>query len=67
MRQQGVTTPDQAAAAQRAWQESLAAAPVQKPGKTVREQQYTQREYEDTDEMPEWMRKRWEEMNGGAK
>ena len=40
---------------------------MQKPGKTVREQQYTQREYEDTDEMPEWMRKRWEEMNGGAK
>ena len=67
MRQQGVTTPDQAAAAQRAWQESQAAAPAQKPGKTVREQQYTQREYEDTDEMPEWMRKRWEEMNGGAK
>lgn len=35
-----------------------------KPGKTVREQQYSQREYEDTDEMPAWMMRRWEEMNG---
>ena len=42
------------------------AAPAKKPGKTVREQQYTQREYEDSSEMPEWMRQKWKEMSGGA-
>ena len=66
MRSQGVTTPEQAAQVQREWQESQASAPAKKPGKTVREQQYTQREYEDSSEMPEWMRQKWKEMSGGA-
>ena len=59
-------TPEQAAQVQREWQESQASAPAKKPGKTVREQQYTQREYEDSSEMPEWMRQKWKEMSGGA-
>lgn len=64
---QGVTTLDKAAEANRAWKEKNAAQPAHtKGGKTVREQQYEQREYQDTDEMPEWMLRQLKEMNGGA-
>lgn len=67
-RQRGIATPEAAAAAHQAWQEQQGAAQAKlaKPAKVVREQQYTQRDYEDSDDMPEWMRQRWKEMNGGA-
>lgn len=58
-RKQGVFTPEAA--------EALGAAqPAAKPGKTVREQQYTQRNYDDSEAIPEWMQQRWKEMNGDA-
>ena len=51
-------------AACRNWVRRERAAPSQqRPAKTVREQQYTQREYEDSQELPEWMQERRKEMN----
>ena len=71
---QGVTTPDQVEAARAAFAEKNAAAQTtvpqgaapRKPGKVVREQQYTQRAYEDTGELPAWMQQRIKEMKGNA-
>ncbi len=71
---QGVTTPDQVEAARAAFAEKNAAAQTtvpqgaapRKPGKVVREQQYTQRAYEDTGELPAWMQQRIKEMKGDA-
>jgi len=66
--QAGVATPEEAAAAQAQWKEKLSAPAEKHPpkGKVVREQQYTQRAYEDSGEVPEWMLARWKEMNGDA-
>lgn len=65
--EQGIATPERAAEAHQAWKERNGVQPAKpKAGKTVREQQYEQREYHDTDEMPEWMMRQWKEMNGGA-
>lgn len=36
--------------------------PVGKQPRVLREQNYTQREYQDTEEMPDWMKRAWEEM-----
>lgn len=59
-RKQGIFTPEAAAA-------QGEVKPAAKPVKTVREQQYSQREYTDNDALPEWMQQSWKEMNGGAK
>ena len=65
-REQGVTTPEAAAAVHGAWREKHQ--PVQqKPGKVVREQQYTQREYTNTLDALDQMMARWQEENGDAK
>lgn len=67
-RQQGINTPEGAAAAQAQWREKLAAMPEKqkKPAKVVREQQYTQRDYDEQNDLPDWMAQRWKEMNGDA-
>lgn len=59
-RQEGVSTPEAAAAAHEK------AKPAAKAGKVVREQQYEQRQYEDNQQLPEWMQQRLKEMNGDA-
>ena len=46
-------------------QQTAAPAPA-RPVKTVREQQYTQRAYEDSDELPAWMLERLKEMKDDA-
>lgn len=58
--QKGVFTPEAAEAAHGAHK------PAAKPGKVVREQQYEQRQYEENQELPEWMQQRLKEMNGDA-
>lgn len=58
-RKQGIFTPEEAVKLHEEHKE-------QKPGKTVREQQYQQREYTDEQQLPEWMQQRLKEMNGGA-
>ena len=60
---------EQAAADHDQWQQQQqqTAAPAQaRPPKTVREQQYTQRDYEDSDELPAWMLERLKEMKDDA-
>lgn len=61
-----ITTPEQAAASHAEHQQKPAAAPGAKPVKTVREQQYTQREYEETSALPDWMQQRLKEMKDDA-
>ena len=66
---QGFRTPEAVAAAHAAHQAQHAAqpaAPAAPKGKVVREQQYEQREYENSPDIPEWMMARWKEMNGDA-
>ena len=60
---QGLTTPEQIQAAR---QTEHAAPPAQRTGKVVREQQYTQRKYEETNELPEWMQRKIKELKGDA-
>lgn len=63
-REAGITTEQQAADAEKAWQESHArpqggqGRPAR--GKVVIEQQYEQREYEPSEEIPDWMKQRME-------
>ncbi|MGN1021209.1 MAG: DnaD domain protein [Aristaeellaceae bacterium] len=63
-----IDTPEAVAADHEQWQqqkqqgEQTPARPV----KTVREQQYTQRPYEDSDELPAWMLERLKEMKDDA-
>ena len=66
--QQGARTPEAVAAAHAAHQAQQGAQPVANApkGKVVREQQYEQREYENSPDIPEWMMARWKEMNGDA-
>lgn len=50
----------------------LSSSPAQRPNqrpagkqtRVLRDQAYTQREYQDTDDMPEWMKRAWESMQG---
>lgn len=60
-----IATPEQAAA-ERAEHQQKAAAPAARPVKTVREQQYTQREYVHTDDGLNQMMARWKEEQGDA-
>ena len=63
-----IDTPEQAADAHDQWQQkqqTASPAPA-RPAKTVREQQYTQRDYEDSDELPAWMLERLKEMKDDA-
>lgn len=60
---QGLTTPEQIQAAR---QTEHAAPPAPRTGKVVREQQYTQRKYEETNELPEWMQRKIKELKGDA-
>ena len=64
-----IATPEQAAADHDQWQQqqqqTTAPAPA-RPVKTVREQQYSQRDYEDSDELPAWMLERLKEMKDDA-
>lgn len=65
--QKNIRTPEQAAAEHQQHQQQLAAAPsVQKPAKTVREQQYTQREYVHTDDSLNQMMAQWKESQEHA-
>ncbi|MGN0971864.1 MAG: DnaD domain protein, partial [Aristaeellaceae bacterium] len=66
-----IDTPEAVAANQEQWKQQhaapQAAAPAPaRPAKTVREQQYTQRDYEDSDELPAWMLERLKEMKDDA-
>lgn len=60
-----ITTPEQAAAEYASHQQKDAVSSA-KPVKTVREQQYTQREYEETSALPAWMQQRLKEMKDDA-
>lgn len=64
-RQQGITTPEAAAAVHTTWREKQQ--PAQRQGKVVGEQQYTQREYTNTLDALDRMMARWQEENGDAK
>ena len=68
--QKHITTPEQAAAERAEHQQKAPAAasgaPAARPVKTVREQQYTQREYDETSALPEWMQQRLREMKDDA-
>lgn len=66
--QQGARTPEAVAAAHAAHQAQNAAQPAASApkGKVVREQQYEQRAYENSPDIPDWMMARWKEMNGDA-
>ena len=57
-RKQGVWTPGDA--------QAKGETKPARPAKTVREQQYAQRDYTDDQALPEWMLKQLEEMNGNA-
>lgn len=59
--EKGLTTPEEVAASRSGTQTK-----DKRRGKTVTEQQYTQREYDESSELPDWMKQRWKEMNGGA-
>ena len=66
-----IDTPEAVAADHEQWKQQhaapQAAAPAPtRPVKTVREQQYTQRDYEDSDELPAWMLERLKEMKDDA-
>ena len=61
-----ITTPEQAAASHAEHQQKPNAVPGAKPVKIVREQQYTQREYEETGALPDWMQQRLKEMKDDA-
>lgn len=63
--QKNITTPEQIAA-QRLEQQQRAAQTVQKPAKTVREQQYTQREYVHSDDALNQMMAQWKESQNHA-
>ena len=68
---QGITTPDQVEAARTTFAAEAAsnrpAAPVpRRQGKVVGEQQYTQRTYESSDELPAWMQQKIKELKGDA-
>lgn len=58
-RKQGIFTPEAAVEAHEAQKPA-------KSGKTVREQQYEQRDYDEPQQLPEWMQQRWKEMNSDA-
>ncbi len=64
--EQGIITPDQAIAAHTAHETQAKTTPPPKPGKVVREQQYTQRTYTPTDELPAWMQQKIKELKGHA-
>ena len=66
-RQQGVTTPEAAAAVHGAWREKQQPQQTQRQGKVVSEQQYAQREYTNTLDALDRMMARWQEENGDAK
>ena len=66
-REQGVTTPEAAAAIHAAWREKQQPAQQKKTGKVVNEQQYAQREYVNTLDALDQMMARWQEENGDAK
>ena len=66
-REQGVTTPEAAAAVHAAWREKHQPAQQPKAGKVLRDQQYTQREYTNTLDALDQMMARWQEENGDAK
>ena len=66
-REQGVTTPEAAAAIHAAWREKQQPAQQKRTGKVVGEQQYTQREYTNTLDALDQMMARWQEENGDAK
>lgn len=68
---QGITTPDQVEAARTTFAAEAAsnrpAAPApRRQGKVVGEQQYTQRTYESSDELPAWMQQKIKELKGDA-
>ena len=68
---QGITTPDQVEAARTTFAAEAAsnrpAAPTpRRQGKVVGEQQYTQRTYESSDELPAWMQQKIKELKGDA-
>lgn len=70
---QGIVTPEAAAAANAAHQaqagakaDGQGAQAAPRGPKVVREQQYTQRPYEDPTDLPDWMRQKIREMNGDA-
>lgn len=65
-RQQNITTPEEAVVRHREWKTDADRRRSEKRGKVVSEQQYTQREYEENSDLPDWMKKRWKEMTGGA-
>ena len=62
----GVRTPDEAEAAHNAFVAGKTAQPVAKPAKSVREQQYTQRDYENTQGMTDRMAQRLKELKKNA-
>ena len=62
----GVRTPDEAEAAHREFLAGKTAPPAAKPAKQVREQQYTQREYENTQGMTDRMAQRLKELKKNA-
>ncbi|MGN0778382.1 MAG: DnaD domain protein [Aristaeellaceae bacterium] len=62
-----IDTPEAAAADHAQWEQQHAAPQAaDKPVKTVREQQYTQRDYEDSEELPTWMLDKLKEMKDDA-
>lgn len=66
-KEKGYTTPEEIMRDRSEWQKQFEQSTQQKPkGKVVREQQYTQREYDEQNDMPDWMAQRWKEMNGDA-
>ena len=62
---QGIRTPEQAAEAHKAWQEKQGQ-PAVRPGKTVSEAQYTQREYTHSEDPLDQMMAEWKENAGNA-
>lgn len=66
-RERGITTEEQAAADESAWQERRGKeAAGKKQGRVLKEQQYEQREYTEPDALPDWVQKRMEDENGHA-
>lgn len=62
----GVSTPDAARAAHEAFLAQQKAQPAQRTGKVVREQQYNQRKYEETQGMSDMMAQRLKELKNNA-
>ena len=65
---QNIHTMDAAAKARQDWQQKASEQPAAAPrrGKTVREQQYEQREYQPSAELPAWMKARLEALGDDA-